>query len=62
MIRLAPVYAAAYPLRGPRRGYRGAISSRFAAAAASSTPSRCREVLIDECLTVDLVVVAGVPR
>jgi uncharacterized protein (DUF433 family) len=39
MIRLAPVYAAAYPLRGL-----GAISSLCAVHAGSPTPSRCREV------------------
>ena len=44
MIRLAPVFAAAYPLRGPKRKQPWHDQSRCAAAAASSTPSRCREV------------------
>ena len=60
MIRLAPVYAAAYPLRGPprklpwrdqqpvRRGRRQARHHRGVV-----------RFLIDECLSVDLVTVAG---
>ena len=44
MIRLAPVYAAAYPLRGRPRQQPWRDNSQCAACAGSSTPSRCREV------------------
>jgi uncharacterized protein (DUF433 family) len=45
MIRLAPVYAAAYPLRGPRRKqpWRDQQPVRRGRRV-SSTPSRCREI------------------
>jgi uncharacterized protein (DUF433 family) len=44
MIRLAPVYAAAYPLRTPPGvSSPGAIGSRCAAPAGGSTPLRCHE-------------------
>jgi hypothetical protein len=61
MIRLAPVYAVAYPPRGPPSQ---GSPWRYQHAGAPRSPTaryHCGVVtfLIDECLTVDLVAVAG---
>jgi uncharacterized protein (DUF433 family)/predicted nuclease of predicted toxin-antitoxin system len=60
MIRLAPVYAAAHPLRGPRRKqpWRDQQPVRRGPPEARHHRGVVR-FLIDECLSVDLVIVAG---